>query len=97
MTQPQLTCPYQVLNPQHVNTSTQIDYYDHDIRGSSCLRRVQYLPRLELLMCTFFGSKATYTYLGVEFETYKSLLEAESIGQEYNRIIRDKFTEIRNN
>lgn len=58
---------------------------------SSCLALVQYKPTDEELRVLFKQSGNWYSYSGVAPEAVEQLVEAESVGREYNDSIRDDY------
>jgi len=60
-----------------------------DVKSSN-IERVGYLHNGELLRVVFHSGEE-YEYEGVNFYTFKDLVQADSVGKYFNRNIRDKY------
>ena len=59
--------------------------------SSTCLREVRYDLNTRTLGVTFRESGATYNYFGVAESDYEAVVDALSVGGEYNNTIKGTY------
>ncbi len=63
--------------------------------SSTCLSEVRYDLATQVLSVEFKESGATYDYLGVPEAVYQDIVNAGSVGQEYNFLVKGNYFYIR--
>jgi hypothetical protein len=63
--------------------------------SSTCLSEVEYDLATQILTVTFAESGSRYNYLGVTESDYEGLVQALSVGEEYNDSIKYDYPYVR--